>query len=1022
VILKRKEAKMERLKIGSVILAILLIFLMAAETPAFTPTGKEETIVPQFAPTKSTLIKQAELSQQKVWFDFKARYGGDWRVRWNELTGTPHRITGKGILLPGAESLREENIEQIARSFISENVNLFQVSSENLKLLQGEKHWKLWYVTFQQYYRNLLVYGGRVDFRFTEDGRLTVFGSDVYPKIDLEVKPTFSEEEALRIVKGATGFNPQTDEVLESKLFIYPREEEGKLKYHLAWQVEVKIKEPMADWVYFLDAHNGEVLFKENRIRYEYIFGTVTGKMLPEYYDEPLTLAPYKDERVDVTGVDADTTDPAGYYSIYVPGGQSRTVTSELKGPYVDVNYEDGADAYHSGSATHGIAHDFTWDTTGTAVGRRDEINVYYHVLRNNDYVKAIDPAYTGTDYMMPATVAYGTGYDNAFWDGYGIYFGEGGSYFRNLALFSDVIYHEYTHGVIDNHYEPAPDPPSDMHEGWADYWACTLNDDCDVGDGGLMLDGSPYLRTLCNTMRTPEDSIGEGHHDGQILGGAMWDARVVLGRSMVDTLYHYARYAFPYSWVDYLDEIILADDNFFGDGNPSNGSPHACEIYAAFGNHGIGPGACVVITHDPLPDTDDTLNPYPVVATIISYRDPLNPDSLLVYYSTGGGFTPLLMSGTGNPDEYEALIPPQPLGTKVSYYIFACDTSGNYNTHPAGAPENVHTFEIRLISPILLVDDDVGASYETYFKGALNNIGFANSYDIWTVLDKGSPSTSDLVCYEAVIWFTGNDRTTTLIAAEQDALKGFLDRGGKLFISGQDIGYDIGITSFYRNYLHALYLNDDTNDYTLTGITGDPIGNGLSITIQGGDGANNQNSQDDIEPNAGATKVFDYNSFQTGAIRYPTSGTTPHQVVYLSFGYEAINNQTHRDTVMARILSWLEVKPQPPVTITLDPDTTTVHRGGYLGITICLTNISDSTKTVQGWTEVTLPNGNPYPGNPVFWPRIVTLAPHETKCRHVRHYVPNTAPSGVYKYCGKLGTYPSVVDDEDCFDFRVTP
>jgi hypothetical protein len=108
-----------------------------------------------------------------------------------------------------------------------------------------------------------------------------------------------------------------------------------------------------------------------------------------------------------------------------------------------------------------------------------------------------------------------------------------------------------------------------------------------------------------------------------------------------------------------------------------------------------------VAISHTPLEDTDDTTNPYQVVADIVT-AGTLNPDSLLVRYSTGSGETTLTMSATGNPDEYEAYIPAQPGGTYVSYYIVAENSGGDRATHPRGAPPEVHTFFVGTVTTIV--------------------------------------------------------------------------------------------------------------------------------------------------------------------------------------------------------------------------------------------------------------------------------------------------------------------------------
>jgi hypothetical protein len=108
-----------------------------------------------------------------------------------------------------------------------------------------------------------------------------------------------------------------------------------------------------------------------------------------------------------------------------------------------------------------------------------------------------------------------------------------------------------------------------------------------------------------------------------------------------------------------------------------------------------------VAITHTPLENTEDTVDPYRVVADIVA-AGTLDPDSLLVRYSTGSGESTLTMGATGNQDEYEAFIPPQPGGTYITYYIVAEDTDGNRAVHPSGAPTEVHTFFVGTITAVV--------------------------------------------------------------------------------------------------------------------------------------------------------------------------------------------------------------------------------------------------------------------------------------------------------------------------------
>jgi subtilisin family serine protease len=246
-------------------------------------------------------------------------------------------------------------------------------------------------------------------------------------------------------------------------------------------------------------------------------------------------------------------------------------------------------------------------------------------------------------------------------------------------------------------------------------------------------------------------------------------------------------------------------------------------------------------------------------------------------------------------------------------------------------------------VPPILLVDDDTGDSYQSYYTAALTALG--KSYDVWTVATQGSPSASTLQQYDIVIWFTGDDWTTTLTSTDQSNLATYLNAGGNLFATGQDIGYDIRTASFYGNYLHASYIRDDTNTY---GLTGYDIMNGVNINISGTGGANNQSYPSEIGLGSGAVGLYDYSgSYTWGGLRWEGG----YKVVYFSFGFEAINTSSSRNSVMSAVLTWLEggtvptPTPEPPTpTPTPEPPTPTPTPGPG-------TVFFDDFESAQGWT-----------------------------------------------------------------------
>jgi len=216
------------------------------------------------------------------------------------------------------------------------------------------------------------------------------------------------------------------------------------------------------------------------------------------------------------------------------------------------------------------------------------------------------------------------------------------------------------------------------------------------------------------------------------------------------------------------------------------------------------------------------------------------------------------------------------------------------------------------------------------YYTQALESVGL--DYDTYEVVEQGDdgPDYDYMKNYDIIIWFTGNDYGypfDTLTSDDQTNLETFLNNGGKLFITGQDIGYDIGATDFYKDYLHAYFCKDKIDDYSLEGTPGEPIGDSLLINIDGG--AGNQkypslifyrinNSLYDNNTFAYRTKVSGWLKCDDGttkliwkkdlpgAIKHDSGGPNGYKVVYFAFGFEGINTSEDRIKVMNRTINYL--------------------------------------------------------------------------------------------------------------------
>ena len=208
----------------------------------------------------------------------------------------------------------------------------------------------------------------------------------------------------------------------------------------------------------------------------------------------------------------------------------------------------------------------------------------------------------------------------------------------------------------------------------------------------------------------------------------------------------------------------------------------------------------------------------------------------------------------------------------------------------------------------VLVVDDDYddkGNRYDdqAYYTSTLEALGVG--YEVWGAPDdRDGPPPEVLGRYHGVVWLTGRDWDYTLTPADQAALRAYLEGGGRLFLSGQDIGWDVaryGEPPFYRDYLHADYLRDDSGYRQLAGAG---FLDGVNVTIQGGDGANNQRYPSDVGVTGDGVGVLRYPDGDWGAIAY-ANGT--YRAVYFAFGFEGIHSAAGRRTVMERTMSYLD-------------------------------------------------------------------------------------------------------------------
>jgi hypothetical protein len=146
------------------------------------------------------------------------------------------------------------------------------------------------------------------------------------------------------------------------------------------------------------------------------------------------------------------------------------------------------------------------------------------------------------------------------------------------------------------------------------------------------------------------------------------------------------------------------------------------------------------------------------------------------------------------------------------------------------------------------------------------------------------------------------------------DSLTRFLQNGGNLFLSGQNIAEDLqgrGVTALTTSF-HVQWAQNLIIGRTLYGIPSDVIGSQINkVMISGSDGFANQTSPDVLLSDGNSVPFLTYGSVNGTFIAGLYYENSRSKIVFLGFGLEAISNltsQTSRSTFMQAVLNWFDV------------------------------------------------------------------------------------------------------------------
>ncbi|MFA5834847.1 MAG: T9SS type A sorting domain-containing protein [Bacteroidota bacterium] len=182
---------------------------------------------------------------------------------------------------------------------------------------------------------------------------------------------------------------------------------------------------------------------------------------------------------------------------------------------------------------------------------------------------------------------------------------------------------------------------------------------------------------------------------------------------------------------------------------------------------------------------------------------------------------------------------------------------------------------------------------------------------------------------YSVADYILGDESTIdeTFSTVEQTKVKSFLQNGGKLFVSGCELAWDLdnkGAASdkdFINNYLKMRYLADAPNNVKQTTYQAEILGGNVftgvpSIAFDNGThGSIDVQWPDVIKGTAGGLPFAKYTNLDTASGvsgiffsgNFP-SGTRSGKLVALGFPFETIYTQSVRDQLMGKILLFFDI------------------------------------------------------------------------------------------------------------------
>jgi hypothetical protein len=661
---------------------------------------------------------------------FQAQNGANWQAVRDAETGFAQMLHGGGLQITTA--IRSEAEAQVAadQALVAtlplHGVALESLAFERVALLplgligSSDK----WTVRYTQRLGGLDVEDAKVNVLLDSAGRLlSVHSTAVARTTAIASAPSFTPESALAVAgddfvaRHGLGAGEITRPVLVAR-----REIRGGVRTALAaWEFDLShepaSETPISDR-YWIDAHSGSILAVESQIHHFDVGGTIqtlaTPGLFPDWASNPETSQVLRYARVQ-SSAGTVITDANGNFNY--PGVNSPlSCTFTYYGDYNDVRNSTGTTYSLVQVIQPNTPTLVTMNPAATAT-ITSQANALVQVNFMRDWLLSVNPLDTTMDMRFVSNVNV-SGTCNAFFGSGSVNFFLAGGGCPNMS-YTTVIAHEMGHWL--NVLYGTGNGSDGIGEGNADVWAMYVYDTPIVGQD-FFGPGSP-LRTGLNNSQFCGDTAtgchGGAHANGEPWMGAAWKVRDRLNQTQGNTTGDSIANSIFVGWMNGYNQtqlrsiietqwLTLDDD----DANLSNGTPHFADIDGGFRDQGF-PGVTLIplaITNVTLQaDTEDQVGPYTVDAAISANFSPPLTSALLRWRVNGGALQDVPMAPIGG-GVYRASIPGQPYPSLVQYFVQAGDSAARVATWPSSAPEQMQSFDVGTVNPIVAYTFDAGS------------------------------------------------------------------------------------------------------------------------------------------------------------------------------------------------------------------------------------------------------------------------------------------------------------------------